>query len=165
MSFNGITLWKRNGAKSTAGLLVLSAILFLLAAFFYAFTNGWLGGSSVDEEFHGKISVEVLDCTYDSYMNWDLLVTYENVENIDVTILHVYINNNEVMYYGVEDPDTSSKIITTDLEKGTSVLGGRAGVFNIWIGRDYGFLSSGSFVYVTVECLGGYSITATTRLI
>jgi hypothetical protein len=124
LSINGITLRKRNGAKSTAGLLVLSAVLFILAAFFYTFTNGWLGGSSVDEEFHGRIFVQVLDCTYEAHKNWGLLVAYKNVDRLDATILHVYVNNNEVMYYSIEVPDTFSKIITTLFKERYIRIGG-----------------------------------------
>lgn len=165
MSSTRITLWKKNRARSTAGILFFLAILFVLATFLYTFTGGWLGGSSDDDKFLGRINVQVLDCTYDAHKNWVLLIAYENVDHVSAKIAHVYVNSNEVMYYGIEAPESASKIITTDLTKGTSVSGGRSGVFTVWIGRDYGFLSAGNFVYVKVECLGEYSATALTRLV
>lgn len=137
----------------------------MLAAFLYAFTGGWLGGSSNDDEFLGRIYVQVLDCTYDADKNWVLLIAYGNVDHVSAKIAHVHINSNEVMYYGIGAPESASKFITTDLKKGTSVSGGKSGVFTVWIGRDYGFLSAGNFVYVKVECLGEYSTTASTRLV
>ena len=160
-----ITLWKQNRARSTAGILIFLAILFMLTTFLYAFTSGWLGGSSDDYKFLGRINVQVMDCTYDAHKNWVLLVAYENVDNVSAKIAHVFVNSNEVMYYGIGAPESAIKIITTDLKKGTSVSGGRGGVFTVWIGRDYGFLSAGNLVYVRVEWLGEYSTTASTRLI
>ena len=165
MSSTRITLWKKNRARSTAGILIFPAILFMLAALLYAFTGGWLGGSSDDDEFLGRINVQVLDCTYDVDKNWVLLIAYENVDDVSAKITHLYVNSNEVMYYGIGAPESASKIITTDMNKGITVSGGRSGVFTVWIGRDYGFLSAGNLVYVKVECLGEYSDTASTRLV
>ena len=55
-------------------MLIFPAVLFMLAAFLYAFTGGWLGSSSDDNEFLGRITVQVLDCTYDADKNWVLLI-------------------------------------------------------------------------------------------
>jgi hypothetical protein len=165
LSSTRITLWKKNEARSTAGILFLLAILFMLAAFLYAFTGGWLGGSSDEGEFLGRMNVQVLDCTYDADKNWVLLIAYENVDHVSAKIARVYVNSNEVMYYGIGAPESASKVITTDLKKGMSVSGGGSGVFTVWIGRDYGFLSVGNLVYVKVECLGEYSAIASARLV
>ncbi len=165
MSSTRITLWKKNKARSTAGFLFLLAVLFVLAAFLYAFTGGWLGGSSDEDEFLGRINVQVLDCTYDADKNWVLLIAYENVDHVSAKIARVYVNSNEVMYYGIGAPESVSKVITTDLKKGISVSGGGSGVFTVWIGKDYGFLSAGNLVYVKVECLGEYSATVSARLV
>ena len=135
---------KANLLSAPVLLFVLSIVLALATAYM------WMGKTSRLSQEGGSIEILNYTCSFDSHMNWEVVVFLCNSGNASVVLGNVYVNDMEVSVYGAEAPSLTVGSITTDLVKGRDIpVGGEARVV-IWIGGKFGFLTSGTAVCVQI---------------
>lgn len=148
-----------------ANLLSAPVLLFVISIVFaLATAYMWMGKTSRLSQEGGSIEILNYTCSFDSHMNWEIVVFLCNSGNTSVVLGNVYVNNMEVSVYGAEGPSLTVGTITTDLGKGKDFpRGGKARVA-IWIGGKFGFLTSGNVVNFKILSAGGLVIGKSVRL-
>ena len=135
---------KANLLSAPVLLFVLSIVLALATAYM------WMGKTSRLSQEGGSIDILNYTCSFDSHMNWEVVVFLCNSGNASVVLDNVYVNNMEVSIYGAEAPSLTVGTITTDLKKGEDIPRGVEARVAIWIGRKFGFLTSRNTVRVQI---------------
>ncbi len=143
---------KANLFSAPVLLFVLSIVLALTTAYM------WMGKTNRLSQEGGSIEILNYTCSFDSHMNWEIMVFLCNSGNASVVLGNVYVNNMEVSVYGAEAPSLTVDTITTDLEKRRDIPEGREVGMVIWIGGKFGFFTSGNTVRVQVVGEGGIEL-------
>jgi hypothetical protein len=149
---------KANLLSAPVLLFVLSIVLALATAYM------WMGKTSRLSQEGGSIEILNYTCSFDSHMNWEIVVFLCNSGNASVVLGNVYVNNMEVSVYGAEGPSLTVGTITTDQVKGWDIPGGGEARVVIWIGGKFGFLISGNVVDFKILSAGGLEVGRSVRL-
>lgn len=143
---------KRKAVSPVIATVILVAVAITIAV---AVAN-WMGGISGQYTQFEKCEIQSAVCTLDSVNNWNITVKIKNSGTKTATLTNIFVNEFEVSTYGASAPTAAVSTITTDLPTaGLSIESGAIGTIKVWVGVNYGSLSSGTTVNVKLHSAGG----------
>jgi HEPN domain-containing protein len=112
-----------------------------------------------------EVEIQTTICTLDASGNWQIEFKLKNSGSKASTLTNVFINDVEVSEYGASAPTGSA--ITTNLKDVLpfSIESGDIGTVKVWIGANYGKLSSGTTVNIRIHSAGGMDYIKLVRLV
>jgi len=136
--------------------VIATVILVAVAITVAVGVSYWMSGISSQYTQFENIEIRSWECTSDAFGNWAVVLTLKNSGTATATITGIYVNENEAT------PDSAAPVaavdtITTDLTTVTawSLTPGDNNDLTVWIGLDYGTLSSGTTVNLRAHSAGG----------
>ena len=147
-----IDLRKRKGISPVIATVVLVAVtITVVIGVAY-----WLGGISSQYTSFEKVEIRDSSIVIDAYGNWIVTLNLKNSGTATATISSIYINDIAAT------PDSSAptaavSTLTSDLTISTpwQLTSGQDGDLIIWVGTNYGTLSSGTTVNIKVHSAAG----------
>jgi HEPN domain-containing protein len=112
-----------------------------------------------------KVEIQTAICTLDASGNWQIELKLKNSGSRASTLTNVFINDAEVSEYGANAPTGSA--ITTNLKDDppSPIESGDIGTVKVWIGANYGKLSSGTTVNIKIHSAGGMDYIKLVQLV
>jgi flagellin-like protein len=138
--------------------VIATVILVAVAITIAVAVSYWMSGISSSYTKFEKVEIQTASCALDSFDNWNITVTLKNSGTAAATMMSVFVNDVEVGTYDVAiDPAAALTTTQTDLTKvaAWTLASGATNTFNIWVGRDYLTLSSGTTVNIKIHSAGG----------
>jgi len=136
--------------------VIATVILVAVAITVAVGVSYWMSGISSQYTQFENIEIRSWECTSVAFGNWAVVLTLKNSGTATATITGIYVNENEAT------PDSAAPVaavdtITTDLTTVTawSLTPGDNNDLTVWIGLDYGTLSSGTTVNLRAHSAGG----------
>ncbi len=127
----------------------------------------WMGGIAGQYTQFERCEVQTAIVTLDSYGNWVVSVKLKNSGSKAATLSNLFINDAEVSAYGAGAPSAAVDTITTAMTTATaySIGSGEAKSFTVWIGANFGTLSSGTTVNIKIHSAGGMDYIKLVQLV
>ena len=151
--------------RKKAHPLVAPVLLTIFSIAAAAFTFTGMSGRTSRLAQEEKLEICGVNCSLDSFGNWEVVFRLNNSGGSPVTVFNVYVNNKEVSLYGSEAPRSAANTITAQLEK-NSVVQGRGNIeLTVWIGARYWVFDSGSCVTVKILSSNGAECTESIVLV
>ena len=136
--------------------VIATVILVAVAITVAVGVSYWMGGISSQYTQFENIEIRSCESTTDAFGNWQVVLTLKNSGTATATITGVYVNEAEATPDSVA-PVAAVDTITTDLTTVTawSLTPGDNGDITVWVGLNYGTLSSGTTVNLRAHSAGG----------
>jgi len=124
----------------------------------------WMGGIAGQYTKFEKVEIQSGVCTFDQTNgNWTITMKMKNTGTAAATLISCFINNVEVNYYDVTS--TADTEAATNMTTTSSITSGDSLMIKIYIGKDYGTLSSGTAVNIKIHSAGGMDYITLVELI
>jgi flagellin-like protein len=134
-----------------ATVLLVAIALTVSVAFPY-----WMGGIAGTYTRFEKIETHNALCSaYGSPSDWIITLTLKNTGTMDVTLISLFINEDEVDNYGVTVPYSFNDDWATNMTNMQVIRSGESLVINVFIDHDRSTLSSGTMVNLRVHSASG----------
>ncbi|RLI07311.1 hypothetical protein DRO42_08270 [Candidatus Bathyarchaeota archaeon] len=156
------TIRSRRAVSPVIATVILVAVAITVAvAVAY-----WMGGIAGQYTQFEKVEIQTAICTVDNYGNWQVVVQLKNTGSATSTLTNVFVNEVEVSAYGASAPAALVDTITTDMTTATpfQIQSGQSRQITIWIGGNYGELSSGTTVNIKIHSAGGMDYVKLVKL-
>lgn len=133
-------LGRRKGASKVVQMVIVVVAIFVS----YYVAQNMLG--SVQEAAPTDEAIDFVNITVanDAFTNWQVTISLANPGTSTVTLKKALVNGLEVSKYSAESPSEIAATLTTDLTEETGLVSGEIISIKIWVGRQFGFFSSGS---------------------
>lgn len=117
----------------------------------------WMGGIAGQYTKFEKIEIQSATCTIDSNGNWIVNMTLKNTGTATASLISVYVNDVEVTGYDASAPGSAVDTLTTSMNITASftITPGLAVTIEVYVGANYGTLSSGTTVNIKIHSAGG----------
>jgi hypothetical protein len=112
-----------------------------------------------------KVEIQTTICTLDASGNWQIELKLKNSGSKASTLTNVFINDAEVSEYGARAPTGSAITTNLKLVPPFSIESGDIGTVKVWIGANYGKLSSGFTVNIKIHSAGGMDYIKLVQLV
>lgn len=143
-------------SKRAISPVIATVILVAVAITISVAVAYWMGGIAGQYTKFEKVEIQTAICKMDSFGNWNVTIRLKNTGTATATLTNVFINDAEVAPYGrTTAPITWETTISTNMTASCQILSGDTKDIIVWIGRDYGTLSSGTTVNIKIHSAGG----------
>lgn len=118
----------------------------------------WMGGIAGQYTKFEKVEIQTATCVIDSFGNWNVTIKLKNSGTATSSLIGVFINNAEATTYDVtSDPTSALNNCQTNMTKATTftLTSGEMKNVNVWVGKNYLTLSSGTTVNIKLHSAGG----------
>ncbi len=145
-------LMKRKGVSPVIATVILVAVAITVSvAVAY-----WMSGIAGQYTNFEKVEISSAVVTLDTYSNWIITIDLKNTGTATATLDAVYVND-AVVTTDQAAPTGANTTLATDL---TTVIpwqltSGQPGTIIVWVGLNYGTLSSGTTVNVKLHSAAG----------
>ena len=146
--------------------VIATVILVAVAITVAVGVSYWMGGISSQYTQFENIEIRSWTCTSDASGNWVVVLTLKNSGTATATITGVYVNEAEATP-DASAPSAAETTITSDLTTVTAwqLTPGDDGSITVWIGYNYGTLSSGTTVNIRAHSAGGMDYIKLVKLV
>lgn len=147
--------------------MIATVILVAVAITVSVAVAYWMGGISSQYTQFEKCEVQTAIVTLDGFGNWVVTVKIKNSGSKASTLTNLFINDVEVSAYGGGAPAAAVDTITTDMTVATpfSITSGADSTIIVWVGANYGTLSSGTTVNIKMHSAGGMDYIKLVQLV
>ena len=125
----------------------------------------WMGGIAGQYTKFEKVEIKGVEVTTDTDGNWIVALTVKNSGTATATLESVYVN--KVVCTNGSAPTAAVDTITSDLSYSSAaqLTSGDEQTFNVWVGVNYGTLSSGTTVNINIHSASGMDYPKLVELI
>jgi flagellin-like protein len=136
--------------------VIATVILVAIAITVSVAVAYWMGGIAGTFTTFEQVEIQNAVCTKDNFGNWVITLTMKNTGTAQTTLISLFVNDVEATP-DASAPDAAVATLTTNLNVTTSttLLSGETGTILVWVGRDYGTLSSGTTLNLKIHSTGG----------
>ncbi len=145
-------LRKRKGVSPVIATVILVAVAITVSvAVAY-----WMSGIAGQYTKFEKVEIKTVRVTMDGFLNWNISITVKNSGTATATLESVFINSNPCEDVATA-PIAVGTTITTNLITSAAyqLTSGDEQTFIIYVGADYGTLSSGTTINIKVHSASG----------
>jgi flagellin-like protein len=137
--------------------VIATVILVAVAITIAVAVSYWMSGISSSYTKFEKVEIQTAACTQDGDGNWIVAITLKNSGTATATMMNVFVNDVECSAYGAAAPVAAVATLTTELTTATpwSLNSGESDTFDLYVGANYGSLSSGTTINVKIHSAGG----------
>ena len=136
--------------------VVATVILVAIAITISVAVAYWMGGIAGSFTTFEQVEIQNAVCSQDAYDNWVITITMKNTGTEQTTLISLLVNDVEATPDATA-PTAAVNTLTTNLNVTTSTTlpSGDTATILVWVGRDYGTLSSGTTVNIKIHSTGG----------
>jgi flagellin-like protein len=144
---------RRHRAVSPAIATVILVAIAITVAVAIAY---WMGGITGTYTHVTQIEIpSALVSAHGSPSDWNVTLTLKNTGTEDVTLLCLFLNEEEVDTYGVSEPYSFSDEWATTMTTTQVIHSGETQVFQVFLDHDRSTLSSGTWVNLRLHSADG----------
>ena len=147
---------RKKRSRRAVSPVIATVILVAIAITVSVAVAYWMGGIAGTFTTFEQVEIQNAVCSQDAYDNWVVTITLKNTGTAQTTLISLFANDIEVT------PDASAPTapvatLTTHLNvtSPTTLPSGVTATIHVWVGRDYGTLSSGTTVNLKIHSTGG----------
>jgi len=143
---------KRKAVSPVIATVILVAVAITVAVG----VSYWMGGISSQYTQFENIEIKSYSATNDAFGNWVVVLTLKNSGTATATITGMYVNEVEATADQAA-PVAAVDTVTTDLTTVTAwqLTPGDSNDITVYVGLNYGTLSSGTTVNIRAHSAGG----------
>jgi flagellin-like protein len=136
--------------------VIATVILVAIAITVSVAVAYWMGGIAGTFTTFEQVEIQNAVCSQDAYDNWVVTLTLKNTGTAQTTLISLFANDVEATP-DASAPTAAVDTLTTNLNitSSTTLPSGVTATILVWVGRDYGTLSSGTTVNFKLHSTGG----------
>jgi flagellin-like protein len=155
-----------NRRRRAVSPVIATVILVAIAITVSVAVAYWMGGIAGSFTKFEQVEIQTAVCAQDDYDNWEITLTLKNTGTAPSTLIGVFVNEVEAT------PDQNAPVaavatLSTDITTvtPTTITSGNTTKVIVWVGLDYGTLSSGTTVNIKIHSAGGMDYVKLVQLI
>jgi len=150
--------------------VIATVILVAVAITVAVAVSYWMGGIAGQYTQFEKVEIQTGYSELTSGQGWTVTLSLKNTGSAAATITHVFVNEVQVSAYGVttglDNQATDYDQIETNLPAtGLTIASGDTGSVEVYIGINYGSLSSGTTVNIKLHSAAGMDYIKLVKLV
>jgi flagellin-like protein len=156
---------RKNRSRRAVSPVIATVILVAIAITVAVSIAFWMGGIAGAYTRFEQIEIQNVHCTaHGTPSDWNIIMTLKNTGTIDVTLISLFINEEEIDNYGVTIPYSFNDDWTTNLTNTQVIQSGETLVIHVFIDHDRSTLSSGTMVNLKIHSAGGMDFPKVVKL-
>ena len=143
---------KSRGVSPVIATVILVAVAITVAVA----VSYWMSGIAGQYTSFEKIEISQVTCQDDGYGNWELIIDLKNSGTATATITSIFVNDASATTDQIA-PTSNVTTLNTNLATLTpwQLESGEQLPLTLWVGRDYGELSSGTTINIKIHSAAG----------
>jgi flagellin-like protein len=155
-----------NRRRRAVSPVIATVILVAIAITVSVAVAYWMGGIAGSFTKFEQVEIHNAVCSQDTWGNWVLTLTLKNTGTSQSTLINMYVNDVEATPDSVA-PTAVATTLTTNLTTTTptTITSGDTATILVWVGLNYGTLSSGTTLNIKIHSAGGMDYVKLVQLI